>query len=187
MDRGVPKVVLLAASWANMRFVCSWLQQFYFGLAPPNVGGDFTLGSVNSPPTFGCTRLQERKYFCSKLPPAHILVILKLLHVQWGRARTHCTSHVHQTEASGAHSKICCCTLAHSKIYNCTAYRMHGAHHKSPFEGNYCIVSGLWNPLLDDSRFFRRLEDFFYATTKVEPRCWYPPEADWAEQETPKA
>jgi ubiquitin-conjugating enzyme E2 variant len=64
---------------------------------------------------------------------------------------------------------------------------MHGAHHKSPFEGNYCIVSGLWNPLLDDSRFFRRLEDFFYATTKVEPRCWYPPEADWAEQETPKA
>lgn len=47
---------------------------------------------------------------------------------------------------------------------------MHGAHHKSPFEGNYCIVSGLWNPLLDNTGFFRKLEDLVHATTKVEPR-----------------
>ncbi len=63
--------------------------------------------------------------------------------------------------------------------------RMHGAHHKAPFEGNYCIVSGLWNPLLDETRFFRKLEDFFFATTKVEPRCWYPPDDDWAEMQKP--
>ena len=27
--------------------------------------------------------------------------------------------------------------------------KAHGAHHKAPFEGNYCIVSGWWNPILD--------------------------------------
>ena len=27
--------------------------------------------------------------------------------------------------------------------------RAHGAHHRAPFDGNYCIVSGVWNPVLD--------------------------------------
>jgi hypothetical protein len=31
----------------------------------------------------------------------------------------------------------------------------HGAHHRPNFEGNYCIVSGLWNQPLDSSGFFR--------------------------------
>ena len=47
--------------------------------------------------------------------------------------------------------------------------RAHGAHHKAPFEGNYCIVSGFWNPILDaegsDASFFRRLERFVLART----------------------
>ena len=30
--------------------------------------------------------------------------------------------------------------------------RAHGAHHRAPFEGNYCIVSGIWNPVLDQVR-----------------------------------
>lgn len=34
----------------------------------------------------------------------------------------------------------------------------HGAHHKPNFEGNYCIVSGLWNAPLDNAGFFRWLE-----------------------------
>jgi hypothetical protein len=33
--------------------------------------------------------------------------------------------------------------------------RAHGAHHRPNFEGNYCIVSGWWNDLLDNSGFFR--------------------------------
>lgn len=33
--------------------------------------------------------------------------------------------------------------------------KAHGAHHRAPFEGNYCIVSGWWNELLDNSQFFR--------------------------------
>jgi sterol desaturase/sphingolipid hydroxylase (fatty acid hydroxylase superfamily) len=27
--------------------------------------------------------------------------------------------------------------------------KAHGAHHKSPFNCNYSIVSGMWNPVLD--------------------------------------
>jgi hypothetical protein len=33
--------------------------------------------------------------------------------------------------------------------------KAHGAHHRAPFEGNYCIVSGWWNDTLDGSQFFR--------------------------------
>ncbi|GAX83189.1 hypothetical protein CEUSTIGMA_g10615.t1 [Chlamydomonas eustigma] len=54
--------------------------------------------------------------------------------------------------------------------------RAHGAHHRAPFEGNYCIVSGWWNGPLDDSGFFRGLENAVLASTGVEPRCWHEPE-----------
>jgi ubiquitin-conjugating enzyme E2 variant len=65
--------------------------------------------------------------------------------------------------------------------------RMHGAHHQAPFEGNYAIVSGIWNPLLDNSGFFRGLEKVVHATLGVEPRCWSMPDNDWAELEQPPA
>lgn len=64
--------------------------------------------------------------------------------------------------------------------------KAHGAHHKAPFEGNYCIVSGAWNPILDaggDHSFFRRLERFVKARTGVEPRCWHEPNYSWQEME----
>ncbi|KAL6785985.1 FAD4 [Auxenochlorella protothecoides x Auxenochlorella symbiontica] len=58
--------------------------------------------------------------------------------------------------------------------------KVHGAHHRPPFEGNYCIVSGVWNPILDgdgsDQGFFRRLERIVQAATGVKPRCWTDPE-----------
>ena len=50
--------------------------------------------------------------------------------------------------------------------------RDHGQHHKAPFEGKYCIVSGAWNPVLDDSGFFRKLEMVIFKATGVAPRCW---------------
>eukprot|EP00884_Botryococcus_braunii_P016703 jgi/Botrbrau1/3716/Bobra.0363s0003.1 len=64
--------------------------------------------------------------------------------------------------------------------------KAHGAHHKAPFEGNYCIVSGFWNPILDqggsEKGFFRQLERLLHSTTGVEPRCWHPPQYDWVEE-----
>lgn len=50
--------------------------------------------------------------------------------------------------------------------------REHGLHHSAPYDGHYCIVSGLWNPLLDNTNFFRRLEAFIYRTNGVEPITW---------------
>ncbi len=40
--------------------------------------------------------------------------------------------------------------------------KAHGAHHRAPFEGNYCIVSGWWNDILDRSEFFRKAEKFIF-------------------------
>jgi len=57
--------------------------------------------------------------------------------------------------------------------------KAHGQHHRLPFDGNYCIVSGAWNNYLDSSGFFRNLENIVYERTKVEPRCWNEPDYTW--------
>ncbi|GIL52588.1 hypothetical protein Vafri_8410 [Volvox africanus] len=64
--------------------------------------------------------------------------------------------------------------------------RMHGAHHRAPFEGNYCIVSGWWNPLLDSTGFFRGLEKVIHERMGIAPRCWEEPQEDWKELERPE-
>lgn len=50
--------------------------------------------------------------------------------------------------------------------------KMHGAHHRPPYSINYCIVSGLWNPILNESKFFPRLEVAIYSRWGFAPRCW---------------
>jgi ubiquitin-conjugating enzyme E2 variant len=48
----------------------------------------------------------------------------------------------------------------------------HAKHHLAPFEGNYCIISGICNKPLDKSGFFRRLEKFVYDVNGVESNAW---------------
>lgn len=48
----------------------------------------------------------------------------------------------------------------------------HGLHHTSPFEGHYCILTGVCNPLLDKTSFFRRLEKAVFSLTGNEPNTW---------------
>jgi len=48
----------------------------------------------------------------------------------------------------------------------------HGLHHTSPFEEKYCILTGICNPILDSSRFFRVLEKVIWALTGNEPNTW---------------
>jgi ubiquitin-conjugating enzyme E2 variant len=48
----------------------------------------------------------------------------------------------------------------------------HAAHHLAPYEGNYCIISGVCNPWLDASGFFRRLEHTVYHINGVESNAW---------------
>lgn len=50
--------------------------------------------------------------------------------------------------------------------------KAHLAHHKPPFDGNYCIVSGHCNNFLDDVGFFRWMEKIVYNINGAEARCW---------------
>jgi palmitoyl-[glycerolipid] 3-(E)-desaturase len=52
------------------------------------------------------------------------------------------------------------------------ARKPHAQHHLAPFEGNYCIISGVCNSLLDETGFFRRLERVVYSINRVEPNAW---------------
>lgn len=48
----------------------------------------------------------------------------------------------------------------------------HTMHHNGKFDGNYCIVSGVCNNVLDSSGIFRRLEHLVYKLNGVESNSW---------------
>ena len=48
----------------------------------------------------------------------------------------------------------------------------HGLHHTPPFEGHYCILTGICNPILDNTKFFRHLERIVYKITGNIPNTW---------------
>lgn len=50
--------------------------------------------------------------------------------------------------------------------------KMHAQHHLAPFEGNYSIISGVTNKMLDQTGFFRRLEHAVYKWNGVESNAW---------------
>ncbi|KAJ6837652.1 fatty acid desaturase 4, chloroplastic [Iris pallida] len=60
---------------------------------------------------------------------------------------------------------------------------MHGAHHRVPYNNNYCIVSGVWNPLLDEYRVFEAVELVLYFRFGVRPRSWGETAKEWKEEE----
>ncbi len=51
----------------------------------------------------------------------------------------------------------------------------HAIHHKMPWADNYCIVNGMWNPLLSKTHFFRKWENLIFNVTGKEPHCWQDP------------
>jgi ubiquitin-conjugating enzyme E2 variant len=42
----------------------------------------------------------------------------------------------------------------------------------APYEGNYCIISGVCNEALDESGIFRRMEHVIYQLNGVESNAW---------------
>ncbi|KAI4320775.1 hypothetical protein MLD38_034220 [Melastoma candidum] len=58
----------------------------------------------------------------------------------------------------------------------------HAAHHRPPYNNNYCIVSGAWNRFLDENRVFEVLEMAIYFRYGVRPRSWSEPGSDWTEE-----
>ncbi|GJV94467.1 fatty acid desaturase 4, chloroplastic-like protein [Tanacetum coccineum] len=57
----------------------------------------------------------------------------------------------------------------------------HGAHHRPPYNNNYCIVSGVWNKLLDENKVFEALEMVIFFKFGLRPRSWSEPNSDWTE------
>jgi ubiquitin-conjugating enzyme E2 variant len=49
--------------------------------------------------------------------------------------------------------------------------RRHHAHHRAPFDSDYCIVSGWCNPALREIRFWRALERLVAALSGATPRA----------------
>lgn len=51
----------------------------------------------------------------------------------------------------------------------------HHTHHKMPWSDNYCIVNGMWNPVLTRNDFWRKWEGAIYKLTGAEPNSWRDP------------
>ncbi|KAH6786403.1 fatty acid desaturase A [Perilla frutescens var. hirtella] len=58
----------------------------------------------------------------------------------------------------------------------------HAAHHRPPYNNNYCIVSGVWNEILDGCKFFEALEMVIFFKLGVRPRSWTEPNSAWTEE-----
>ncbi|KAL3639955.1 hypothetical protein CASFOL_014923 [Castilleja foliolosa] len=60
----------------------------------------------------------------------------------------------------------------------------HAPHHRPPYKGNYCTVSGIWNRALDKSKVLPCAETALFYLTGVGPRWWSEVEADQWTQRT---
>ncbi|XP_068338734.1 fatty acid desaturase 4, chloroplastic-like [Pyrus communis] len=58
----------------------------------------------------------------------------------------------------------------------------HAAHHRQPYNNNYCIVSGVWNELLDQQKVFEALEMVLFFKLGLRPRSWSEPSSEWIEE-----
>ncbi|KAF3571475.1 hypothetical protein F2Q69_00060380 [Brassica cretica] len=56
--------------------------------------------------------------------------------------------------------------------------REHAEHHRAPYNNNYCIVSGVWNKVFDESKVFEALEMVLYFKLGVRPRSWSEPNSE---------
>ncbi|OVA07823.1 Kua-ubiquitin conjugating enzyme hybrid [Macleaya cordata] len=84
--------------------------------------------------------------------------------------------------AHGTKSKLPPLVLALQDAGVLVSRAEHGAHHRPPYNNNYCIVSGAWNRILDENRVFEALEMVVFLKFGVRPRSWSEPNSDWTEQ-----
>ncbi|KAJ8437689.1 hypothetical protein Cgig2_030711 [Carnegiea gigantea] len=58
----------------------------------------------------------------------------------------------------------------------------HTNHHRPPYNGNYCIVSGVWNKFLDENKIFEILEMVLFFQFGLRPRSWNEPDLEWTQE-----
>ncbi|ESQ54566.1 hypothetical protein EUTSA_v10027264mg [Eutrema salsugineum] len=84
--------------------------------------------------------------------------------------------------AHGTKSKLPPLVVALQDMGLLVSRRQHAEHHRAPYNNNYCIVSGAWNKVLDESKVFEALEMVLYFQLGVRPRSWSEPNSDWTEE-----
>ncbi|ESQ54567.1 hypothetical protein EUTSA_v10025879mg [Eutrema salsugineum] len=83
--------------------------------------------------------------------------------------------------AHGSKSKLPPLVVALQDMGLLLSRTQHVNHHRPPYN-SYCIVSGAWNKVLDESRFFESLEKLLYFKIGVRPRSWSDPNSQWTEE-----
>ncbi|KAF5181562.1 Fatty acid desaturase 4 protein [Thalictrum thalictroides] len=84
--------------------------------------------------------------------------------------------------AHGTKSKLPPVVVALQESGVLVSRSQHSAHHRQPYNNNYCIVSGAWNKILDENMVFEALELVFFFKFGVKPRSWAEPNSDWTEE-----
>ncbi|KAK2639676.1 hypothetical protein Ddye_027471 [Dipteronia dyeriana] len=88
--------------------------------------------------------------------------------------------------AHGTKSKLPTPVVALQEAGVLVSRTQHSAHHRQPYNNNYCIMSGIWNEFLDKQKVFEALEMVLFFKLGVRPRSWSEPISDWTEEtETP--
>ncbi|KFK29209.1 hypothetical protein AALP_AA7G103300 [Arabis alpina] len=84
--------------------------------------------------------------------------------------------------AHGSKSKLPPSVVALQDMGLLLSRRQHVNHHGRPPYYSYCIVSGAWNKVLDESKVFEALENLLYFQFGVRPRSWSDPNSEWTEE-----
>ncbi|KAJ8532583.1 hypothetical protein K7X08_012506 [Anisodus acutangulus] len=85
--------------------------------------------------------------------------------------------------AHGPKSKLPSIVLALQDAGILISRSQHAAHHRPPYNNNYCVVSGLWNRYLDRYKVFELLERIIFFIFRVPPRSWSEPaDSEWTEE-----
>ncbi|KAK4435957.1 Fatty acid desaturase 4, chloroplastic [Sesamum alatum] len=58
-------------------------------------------------------------------------------------------------------------------------WSQHTAHHRPPFNSSYCVMSGIWNRVLDEYKVLLALEVALFRVMGVKPRSWSEPISEW--------
>ncbi|CAA7025313.1 unnamed protein product [Microthlaspi erraticum] len=84
--------------------------------------------------------------------------------------------------AHGTKSKLPRLVVAFQDMGLLVSRTHHVNHHRASYNNNYCVVSGVWNKVLDESNFFEALEMVLYLQLGVRPRSWAGPNSEWSEE-----
>jgi palmitoyl-[glycerolipid] 3-(E)-desaturase len=99
------------------------------------------------------------------LPPSSAIFTISFCMLEILSQEFHKWSHMTKSEAPALANVL-------QKLHLAVPRTQHALHHLAPYEGNYCIVSGICNTVLDRSGLFRRMEHFIYEWNGDESNAW---------------